>query len=180
MFHVTLFGGTQGDLPLSNFISLTLFGSTELRRPTLARRILHLRASRNRTPPSTWARLFELDRNILVTLFGGTEIHAPTLMEEYSELRGILASKTVSPDEAKRLIEELTSGSGIRDLYTALTLFGSCEVERPEPKEEKTALESAVRSGILKDPEYRELDAAVGQPEPTIYGILGRLALAGA
>src|SRR5262245_15643557 len=126
MFHVTLFGGSEGDLPISDFISLTIFGGTDLRRPTLARRILKLRAERD-TTPSVWKRVFQLDKNIIVTLFGGTEIHAPTVMEEYADLRRILAAGALSPEEGRRLLDELAKGGG-EDLYTAITLFGGCSV----------------------------------------------------
>ena len=40
MIHFTIFGGTEAALTPSLRICLTLFGGTELRRPTIARQIL--------------------------------------------------------------------------------------------------------------------------------------------
>jgi len=46
MFHFCLFAGTEGEMPPIGLTALTIFGGTELRRPTLAREILVHRATR--------------------------------------------------------------------------------------------------------------------------------------
>ncbi len=174
MLHVTFFSGTEGELPLSNFVSFTLFGRSRLRRPTLARRLLRLKSVEGHTP-TLFERLFEVDRNILITLFGTTRIAAPTLMEEFSDLRGVVGSGSLTVEEGRRLLGSLAAGSGSRDLYTGVTLFGCCRVRHPSVDEERKALDAAASAGILSDHERRELDSVIGRPTREIAGFLGQL-----
>src|SRR5262249_10332061 len=174
MFHLTLFGGGAGELPVSDFISVTVFGGTELRRPTLARRLLHLKSMRQ-AAPSIWRRVFQIDKNIIVTLFGGTEILTPTVLEEYADLRRVLASGALTSDECRQLLNELARDGEGQDLYSAVTLFGGCSVERPSEDEERKALQLGLRTGLITERERETLDGAVGRSEPALAGIMGQL-----
>ncbi len=174
MFHVTVFGATEGVLPLSDFVSLTVFGGTELVRPTLAQRMLRLKEIRNR-PQNFWRRVFQLDKNIIVTVFGGTEIHAPTVMDEYADLRRVLSSGALSAEEGKKLLAEIAEKGGSHDLFSALTLFGGCTVERPKPAVEKKALEAGRQAGLIGDREQSVLEQVVGRSESAVAGVLGQL-----
>jgi len=176
MFQLTMFGGTEGELPLSNLFSFTMFGGAEFRAPTLARRLLHIRATKQRIP-TVWERLFEFERNTIITIFGGTEILLPTLVEELGDLRSALRTQALPAGEARELLEELTRRGGTRDLYTAFTLFGACTLERPKADAERKALDLAQRSGMITANERVELDGAIGRPLSEVVGVLERLAL---
>jgi len=177
MFHITMFGGTEGVLPVSDFVSLTFFGGTELKRPTLAQRMLRLRDLR-RQAPSAWRRIFQFDKNVIVTIFGSTEIYAPTVMDEYADLRRVIASGVLAPDEGRQLLAELADRGGAHDLFSAITLFGGCSVETPKPAEERKALESGRQAGLIGDREHAVLDQVIGRSESAIASALGQLAFA--
>jgi hypothetical protein len=176
MFQLTMFGGTEGELPLTNLFSFTLCGGAERWAPTLARRLLHMRATRQRTP-SLWERLFEFERNTIITICGGTEILLPTLIEELGDLRAALRTQALPAAEARQLLEELNRRGGTRDLYTAFTLFGACTLERPKPDTERKALDLALRTGMITANERAELDGAIGRPLSEVVPVLERLAL---
>ena len=85
------------------------------------------------------------------------------------------ASQAISRDEGHELLEEIVIAGERRDLYTALTLFGACGIKSPSPEQERSALESAARVGLLSDLHHRELDPAIGQPQSILAGVLQRL-----
>ena len=50
MIHLTLFGGTEAEIAPGGFTALTIFGGAELKRPTLAQRIMQRRRDRGPQP----------------------------------------------------------------------------------------------------------------------------------
>src|SRR5688572_15738960 len=148
MFHLTIFGASAVDMAPAGFFCVSLFGHTAVQRPTLARRVLHLRARGNQEPPA-WRRLLGTDRNTVFTLFGATEILVPTLLEEYAALRRLVATRAIAADECRMHLDLIAQGHGQRELYTSLTLFGFCGESRPSANKERKALEAAFKNGAL-------------------------------
>ncbi len=176
MFHYTVFGATSGEIAPTGFSALTVFGAAELRRPTLARRILHLRNKPTDTSRSWIQRIRDDDRGLLITVFGATEIHRPTLMEEYSALRSLIAASDLSPEACRQLLEQLLSGEK-QDDWATFTLFGACSTVEAKPARETKALDAAERAGMITHDHRRRLDDLIGAAEPTVIDALGRLAL---
>lgn len=177
MFHLTIFGASAVDMAPAGFFCVSLFGHTAVQRPTLARRVLHLRARGNREP-SPLSRLLGTDRNTVFTVFGATEILVPTLVEEYAALKRLIATRTIGADECRMHLDLIAQGHGHRDLYTSLTVFGMCSESRPSANKERKALDAAIHTGVIEERHRQELGAMIGAPEPSVVEGLGRIALA--
>jgi hypothetical protein len=173
VFHLTLFGGTEGEIAPSGFTALTAFGGAELRRPTLAAQLLHLKSSRQR-PRRWWDRVLGSDKNLILTLFGGTVLQAPTLVEEYAAMAGLLRSGAVQHAEFQQLLDQLHVEAGDSPART-LTLFGACVTRHPSAARERKALEAAANSGSLTDRIRGALDRLIGAPQQAKIPALGQL-----
>lgn len=176
MFHLTLFGANQAEMPPAGLTALTMFGGSELIRPTLARRIVHLRNA----PPhrSRLRRWLGLERNLVLTMFAGTEVRTPTLLEEFAALRALLDTGAVAAEECRDLLQRLAVDGRTDDTYTCVTLFGGTVLRRPSVARERKALENARDSGLLTEQQYTQLDRAVASPMPVVADLLGRLVCA--
>lgn len=163
MFHLTLFSCTEGEMTPSGLTAVTLFGSCELRRPTLAREIQHYRATQGR-PKSLWGWLVGSEENLVATLFGATEIIEPTVADEYAALTGLLQSRQVAREEIGSLLDMLESKSGGRSTYRSLTLFGACISRRKKAAYERKALDAAVESRGIDARTRSWLDTLVEAP----------------
>lgn len=177
MFHLALFSGTEGVLSPRGGTAFVLFGSAELRTPTLAQRLVYAR-ERAKRPLSRMDRLLGRDQWLLITLFGGTEMIRPTLVEELAALRGLMSSGGVSRTELQGLADASISPPDLVGGLSTLTLFGACVVARPSPKKEIAAIDRAAKAGEV-DPRARPaLESLIGQADPSILRGLSRLALA--
>lgn len=177
MFHLTLFGGTEGDISPAGFTALTVFGGAELRRPTIATQLLHLKSARGRRP-GAWERLVGSDKNLILTVFGGTVVRAPTLVEEYSALSSAVGSGALTTDECSRLLDELIAGGGEFAHWRTLTLFGACVTRHPSTVKERKALDAAVKTGTVSQAVRATLESVVGSPPQAKVRALGQLATA--
>ncbi|MEM7204776.1 MAG: hypothetical protein AAF628_31255 [Planctomycetota bacterium] len=175
MFHVTLFAGTEGEIAPSGFTALTVFGGAELRRPTLATQLLHLKGRRHK-PLSRWQRWFGTEQNLVITLFGGTVLFAPTMAEEYAALSSALRGGAIAADEAATLVDQLAAFGHERAVCRTLTLFGACVVRHPSAGKERKALEAAVQVGAIEDKVRGGLEAFIGAPPEARLHALARLA----
>lgn len=173
MFHFTMFGGTEGEMPAAGLTALTVFGSSELTRPTLAQRMMRLRTA----PPShsRWRRLLGFERNMVVTVFGATVVRAPTLIEEFAALRALLDSGSIDAAECRDLLQRLASMQPPEDFFTSFTLFAATTQQRPTEKQERKALQNARASGMLTDGECAQLDRVIASPTPVVCELLGRM-----
>ena len=173
MFHFTMFGDTQGEMPTAGLTALTLFGGSELVRPTFAQRLMQLRGN----PPrrSRWRRLLGLERNLVVTLFGATIVRAPTLTEEFTALRALLDSGSIDAVECRDLLQRLAAKQPLDEVCTSVTLFGATTQRRPTEKQERKALQNARASGTLNADEASQLDRVIASPMPVVCDLLGRM-----
>ncbi|MCC6785885.1 MAG: hypothetical protein IT457_23760 [Planctomycetes bacterium] len=174
MFHFCLFAGTEGEMPPAGMTAITIFGGSELRRPTLAREIGAWRARRG-MPRSRWRWLFGSDENLIVTIFGATCVVEPTLVEEYAAMASLVRSGQVTGEELPSLLDGLESQIGGRDSYRTLTLFGGCVVRRRSPSRERKALDAAVANGGLDHRTRSWLETLVEAPRGVRWRALGEL-----
>ncbi len=126
MWQLCVFGGYEGPFEADRRGYLTVFGGSELTRPTLARRFVQARQRANQPARSS-------PRCVVFTMFGGTDIKAPTLADEYLDLRSLLDAGTLSLDDWDRdLARVRTAAEGG---VVSLTLFGGLD-ENALPDEE--------------------------------------------
>jgi hypothetical protein len=150
-----MFGAYEGRLGADKRVLLTVFGGCELRRPTLARRLL---TERHRSKDGKPARF----RPIVITLFGATEIKLPTLAEEFLDLREAIRSGALPPDA----LDRLGVGADAEDegAVFSLTLFAGCdEAGLPNEDEEVDGLAMQRHLGNMTDREVQVLQCGVGQ-----------------
>ena len=174
--NFNIFGISEAEITTSGFTSLTIFGGTELRRQTVAERIMRRRAGGGRKP-GLWERLVGRDRPLAITVCGITTIVSPTIIEEYSAVRSLLDSGTITVEECRALVGSLASPDS-REEITMVTLFGGCGFETVSEKKQRKALDLAERSGAISSRTRGELEQAIGCPDRAATGIVARAAMA--
>ena len=93
MLQLCVFGGYEGPLSREKKCFLTVFGSADLNRPTVARQLIAARSQKvGQTPAS---------KMIFLTLFGATSIKYPTLAEEYLDLQQCVENGSLDLDDYK-------------------------------------------------------------------------------
>jgi hypothetical protein len=174
MFHVCIFSGSETSIPPGGFTSITLFGSTELRLPTLADRLVRWR-NREARETSFWGWLSGADRGLILSVFASTELIRPTILEEFAALRSLLETRAIDARELPDLLEDLLR-EGSHDDWTTLSLFAGCTVEQPERDVEMQAIHAAHRAGMFDDKIRSALRSLVGTPHGAAARALGRIA----
>lgn len=174
--NFTIFGVTETEISGSGFTSLTMFGGTELRRQTLAERIMNLSKTAGRKP-SAWEKLAGTDRPTVITLFGITTIVSPTIIEEYSAVRNLLNSGAITKEECMAMVASISNGNADKEI-TTVTLFGGCGFETVNEKKQRKALELAEKAGSITPTVKEELAQAIGCPDRTAVSIVARVAMA--
>ncbi len=172
----TIFGASEAEITSSGFTSVTLFGGTELRRQTVAERIMRRRAVAGRKP-GIWESLVGRDRPLAITFFGVTNIVSPTIIEEYSAVRSLLESGTITGEECMALVGSLASPDS-REEITRVTLFRGCGIGPVSEKKQRKALDVAERSGAISSRTRGELEQAIGCPDRAATSIVARAAMA--
>ena len=105
MIHFTIFAGTETELTANLRVCLTIFGGTDILRPTLAKQILS--AKRRSRSDSSGGKFALRKRCLAVTIFGATSIKCPTLAEEFLDLKALLASEAITSQEWDRAVSRL-------------------------------------------------------------------------
>ena len=113
----------------------------------------------------------------MITLFGATAIVSPTIIEEYSALRSLLESGSITKEECMALAGSLASGDAEEDI-NRVTLFGACGFETVAEEKQSKALEFAERSGAISRHTREELSQAIGCPDRAATSIVARVAMA--
>jgi hypothetical protein len=154
MLQLCVFGGYEGPLSAEKKCCFTVFGSCELRRPTLARQIIRAgKISEGHVPAP---------KMIFVTVFGSTEIKSPTLAEEFIDLREAIRNRALDFDRWDFYIAELDRWNS--SSLMSLTLFGSFEeTHLPTEEEEVEGLALQRHFGALSEESGRILEMGVGQ-----------------
>jgi hypothetical protein len=176
VFHLTVFGATEGEVSPAGFTAFTLFGGAELRRPTLATQLVHLK-NRPQGTPSAWDRILGTDKNLVVTVFGATVLTAPTLIEEYSALAGLVRAGTLTTADCGALLDDVVAQGHDAGWCRTLTLFGSCVTRYPSAERERKALDVATRTGAVSATVRGALEAVIGAPRQARTRALQQLVL---
>ncbi len=169
MLQVSMFGGYEGRLRPDKKLYFTMFGGSDLVRPTLARRVEHARQGRSggQNRPH---------RCVVVTLFGATEIKSPTLAEEYLDLKAMLDSGLISLGGWDRDITDVQAFE--ETTISGITLFGGFEEDSvPEEDTEVDALATHRHLGNIPEAAGKVLELGIGQTGGQRYAVL-RKALA--
>lgn len=124
MFHLCIFGGQGGEIEPGRHFYLTLFGGTDLKRPTLAKMLIKQR-ERGESARPTCA--------YFITICGGVDVVQPTLAEEFSDLQAAVRSGDITLDEADRALVDshcvLRTGK--------FTIFGACDTSCVPPEDDE-------------------------------------------
>ena len=152
MIQATIFAGHDGELRFDKAFYLTLFGGTDLIRPTMARRILMQREDRRFDAPRR--------KPFFLTVFAGVEIKAPTLAAEFIDLTEMLKSGALVMADWDRALSELGRS---QDSIATLTLFaGFDECVVPSEEEEIDSLAIQCHLGNIADSARQVLQAGIG------------------
>lgn len=154
MLQFCIFGGHHGLLSAEKKGYFTVFGSCELRRPTLARQLITARRIRGGHEMAP--------RSVFVTIFGSTEIKCPTLAEEFVDWLDAARSGALDLDLGDADWAELEKGS--LNAIASLTLFGSFDQSSlPDENDEIESLALQHHFGAIHDDSRRILEMGVGQ-----------------
>ena len=165
MLHFCVFGGQGGEIEPGRHIYVTLFGGSELKRPTFAKLV---RAKTDAGIDATKSGAFFL------TLFGGMEVKSPTLAEEFSELDASIRSGVINTTELERSIVPDRSSLST----SKITIFGACETANiPSEDEELDALAVLRHSGTVDAPTQDTLMLGIGRTGAERLGVVRQAVL---
>ena len=142
MVHVTIFAGYDGRLQPSKRFYLTLFGGSDLVRPTVARQLL-ARQQAQQDPRFAGYKPF------FFTMFGGVDIKSPTLTEEFLDLSEMISSGLLKMEDWDRTMARLGHVDGA---VGSLTIFGGFD-ESALPSEAEEIDSLAVQRHLGNIPE---------------------------
>jgi len=154
MVQVTIFGGHDGQLRGDKWFYLTLFGSCDLLRPTIARQLLANRGNEGQAVAPERKPYF-------LTLFGGVDIKSPTLCAEFIDLKEMLGAGLLTMTDWERAVTGLgQEGSGV----ASFTIFGGFnETALPSENEEIESLASQRHLGNVSESAGQILQFGIGQ-----------------
>ena len=133
MFQFCIMGGQEAVLKPESKLYITLMGACELRRETLARRILSQRERQREGRP--------VPRQFFFTVMGAAEIRCPTLAEEFIDLQQLIRAGQLSVpdwDEAMADLGRLDVSVGS---FTLMGAFSECELPSESQEIESLALQ---------------------------------------
>lgn len=157
MIHFSVFGGHEGQLHPERGLYVAIFGGSTLLRPTLASRLVELRAN-----PDVAGRIRGY---FFFSLFGGITVKWPTLASEYLALRDAILGGALTLNDWDRLVARFGESGGLR--AGSFALFGSVEMDQlPGEDAELDDLSMQRHLGALPDFVVDRLMLAVGHGGP--------------
>ncbi len=154
MIQLCAFGGYEGPLSREKKCVLTVFGGSDLNRPTLARQLMAARGQKEGK--------LSTSKMIFLTLFGSTSIKCPTLAEEYIDMQQCVENGSLELGDWKSYISELDQFQS--SSLMSLTLFGSfAEHTLPSENEEVEGLALQMHFGNISDDSGHVLELGVGR-----------------
>lgn len=133
MIQFCIMGGQEAVLQPESKIYITFMGGCELRRETLARRILSQRQRQRDGRP--------VPRQFFLTIMGGTDIQSPTLAEEFIDLQQLLRSGQLSMEDWDRAMAELGRLDVSIGSFTLMGGFSECELPSENQEIDSLALQ---------------------------------------
>lgn len=133
MIQFCIMGGQEAVIQPETKIYFTLMGGCDLRRETLARRLL---AQRQRKKEGR-----SIPRQFFITIMGATEVTCPTLADEFIDLQQLLRSGQLTLDDWDRAIGELSQLDVSIGSFTLMGGFSECEIPSESQEIESLALQ---------------------------------------
>lgn len=196
MVHFTIFGGSEVTLGLGGKLIVTLFGGTDVRKPTLAKRLMQEKHMLASAQPGPDKDLKNVDKVLLflggnypagkpgparnrssfiLTIFGGVEIKPPSIAEEFMDMRELMSSGLISESEWDQLVGRLYQ-MGEMDSVSSFTLFGGMGEGSLSEDEEIKKIHSARELGLIDTEEERALRSVVGRDPQQVRMLLRQTA----
>lgn len=199
MFHFTIFGGSEVTLTGSRQLIFTLFGGTDVRKPTLAKRLMQEKHAPWSAEPAgqvdaddklhKFKNFFEkLDSGaggrpgqrsstFLLTIFGSVELKPPSIAEEFMDMRELVSSGLIEPREWDQLVGRMYQ-MGDLDSISSFTLFGGMDEAALSEEEEIKKITSATSMGLISGDEEQALRSVVGRDPQQVRMLLRQTAFA--
>ena len=154
MLQLCVFSEYEGPLSREKKCFLTVFGTSRLNRPTVARQLIAAQAEKNGKAATP--------KMIFLTLFGSTSIKCPTLAEEYLDLQQCVENGSLRLGDYNSYISELDQFQS--NSLISLTLFGVfAEHSLPTEDEEVEGLALQRHFGNISDDSGHILELGVGR-----------------
>ena len=199
MFHFTIFGGSEVTLTGSRQLIFTLFGGTDVRKPTLAKRLMQEKHAPWSAEPAgqvdtddklhKFKNFFEkLDSGaggrpgqrsstFLLTIFGAVELKPPSIAEEFMDMRELVSSGLIEPREWDQLVGRMYQ-MGDLDSISSFTLFAGMDEAALSEEEEIKKIASATSLGLISGDEEQALRSVVGRDPQQVRMLLRQTAFA--
>lgn len=133
MIQFCIMGGQEAVLKPESKLYLTFMGGCELRRETLARRLL---AQRERQREGR-----AIPRQFFFTVMGGVEIRCPTLAEEFIDLQQLIRAGQLTLSDWDKALSELGRLDINIGSFTLMGAFSECELPSETQEVESLALQ---------------------------------------
>jgi len=154
MIQFCIMGGYEGRIKPEPKFYVTFMGGCELKRETVARRILAQRSQERegKTRPP---------RQFFLTIMGGVDIRCPTLAEEFIDLREMMNSGALSMDDWDRAMSDLGRSDVSIGSFTMMGGFSADEL--PSEAQEIESLAVQRHLGTISDSAGQVLQFGVGR-----------------
>ena len=156
MIQICVMGGHEGRMLPERKGYLTIFGSCELTRPTVARQIFARRQRERQGLPPTHMQFF-------LTICGASEIKVPTLAEEFIDLRDLLASGALDMNDWDRAVADISLSDVSISSFTVMGAFSESELPSEDAEIESLAVQSHL--GSIPEGARKVLQLGIGQRE---------------
>lgn len=167
MIQFCIMGGQEAVIQPEPKIFFTLMGACELRRETLARRLLAQR-QRQREGRS-------VPRQFFVTIMGATEITCPTLADEFIDLQQLIRSGELSMADWDRATADLSRIDVSIGSFTLMGGFSECEI--PSEAQEIDSLALQRHMGNITREASEVLQHGIGKRDGERHATLRRALL---
>ena len=133
MIQFCIMGGLDAVIKPEPKIYFTLMGGCELRRETLARRLLSQRQRQREGRP--------IPRQFFITIMGGVDIGCPTLAEEFIDLQQLLRTGELTAADWEKAMSELGRLDVSIGSFTLMGGFSECELPSEAQEIDSLALQ---------------------------------------
>lgn len=170
MIQFCIMGGQEAVLKPESKIYITLMGGCELRRETLARRILAQRQREREGRP--------IPRQFFLTIMGGADIRCPTLAEEFIDLQQLIRAGQLSLADWDKAMSDLGRLDVSVGSFTLMGGFSECELPSESQEIESLALQRHM--GNISRDASEVLQHGIGKQDSERQATLRRALLVGA
>jgi hypothetical protein len=165
MIQFCIMSGHEAKIRPEPKIYVTLMGGCDLKRETVARRILTQRQRQREgkdTPP----------KQFFLTLMGGTVITCPTLAEEFLDLQQLIRAGELSLADWDRALADLGRLDVSIASFTLMGAFSECEL--PSETEEIDSLALQRHLGNISADAGEVLQHGIGQRDAERHSVVRR------